>query len=114
MRRTTALYGFIAWIAVHVCTTIFLLWSYTPDHVLVSLGITYFPDKHWALALPCWIIISLLKVGVLYATYNIMHWPDLESMSNIVDEYTRVPDERNLSGAYAAQRAAVQRERIMR
>ena len=98
-RSSTALYGFVAWIAIHVSFSIFLLWAYTPDGVLVSLGVTYFPDKHWALALPCWTLVSLLAAVVLYATYNAMHHPDLESLSNIVDEYTRVPDERDLGGA---------------
>ena len=95
--NTTALYGFVAWIAVHICFTIFLLWAYTPDRVLVSLGVTYYPSKHWALALPCWTLVSLLTAVVLYAFYNVMRQPDLESLANVVDEYTRVPDERNLS-----------------
>ena len=88
--RSTALYGFVAWIAIHVCYSIFLLWAYTPDGVLISYGWTYFPDKHWALALPCWTLVSMLTAVVLYAAYNIMHLPDLESVSNIFDEHTRL------------------------
>ena len=108
-RDATALYGFVAWIAVHVCFTIFLLWAYTPDRLLVSLGVTYFPDKHWALALPCWTLVSLLTAVVLYATYNAMRRPGLESLSNIVDEYTRIPDERDLGGARPSPRAVAAR-----
>lgn len=143
--RNTALYGFVAWIAVvraprpteraampvtsdffprfwpssivsvlplptthpcllgptrlqHICFTIFLLWAYTPERVLVSFGMSYYPAKHWAIALPCWTLVSLLAVVLLYGFYNVMRQPDLESLSNIVDEYTRVPDERDLSG----------------
>ena len=98
-RLSAALYGFVAWIAIHICFSIFLMWAYTPDRYLISLGVTYFPDKHWALALPCWSLVSLLSFTCLYATYNAMRRPDLESLSNIVDEYTRVPDERDLGGA---------------
>ena len=98
-RDPTAIHGFVAWIAIHIAFTIFVLWAYTPEHILIGLGVTYFPAKHWALALPCWALVSLVAGVLLYATYNAMHRPDLESLSNIVDEYTRVPDERELSGA---------------
>ena len=108
-RLSAALYGFVAWVAIHICFSIFLMWAYTPDRYLISLGVTYFPDKHWALALPCWSLVSLLSFTCLYATYNAMRRPDLESLSNIVDEYTRVPDERDLGGARQKPRPEKQR-----
>ena len=39
---------------------VYLVWAYTPEDVLVRLGVTYYPDKYWALAVPCWICVLVL------------------------------------------------------
>ena len=91
------LYGFVVWISIHVAYTLFILWAHLPAHVLRSLGVTYYPDHHWALALPCWCFVTAIAVVVFYASYNLVQLPDLASTSTIVDEYTRMPEERELA-----------------
>ena len=76
--RARALYGFVAWIAIHVCYTIFLSWAtlhagaraHESWHHLVS------GQALWALALPCWVLVTLVFLVVLYGSYNAMHLPD--------------------------------------
>ncbi|KAL1535825.1 phosphatidylinositol N-acetylglucosaminyltransferase subunit P-like isoform X4 [Salvia divinorum] len=31
---------------------IFIVWAYVPDHCLHSIGIYYYPNRYWALAVP--------------------------------------------------------------
>ena len=97
--RQRALYGFVAWIATHICYALFVLWAYIPEERLRQIGVTYYPAKYWALALPCYVLVTLSAIQVLYWTYNMMHLPPLESMSTIVDEYSKQPNERDLGGA---------------
>ena len=37
---------------------VYLFWAYVPDDTLRALGIEYYPDKYWALAIPTWIFAS--------------------------------------------------------
>ena len=89
-----ALYGFVAWIATQIAFALFLLWAYLPESTLHRLGITYYPAKHWALTLPSHLLVSLVMGLVFYWTFNMMRLPPLEDLSTIVDEFSRVPDER--------------------
>ena len=51
----------------HVLAVLWILWAYTPDWVLKSLGITYYPDRYWAIALPMY---GMCLVGYLIIIYN--------------------------------------------
>ena len=62
-RGLTALYGFVAWIGTHICYAMFLLWAYVPEHVLQELGVTYYPNKYWAVALPSHALVTLAAFG---------------------------------------------------
>ena len=57
----------------------------------------------WALALSCGALVALIMIGGAYAAYNILRQPELESLSNIVDEYMRAPGERQLHGWSTAE-----------
>jgi phosphatidylinositol glycan class P protein len=89
----TGIYGFVAWIGTHLCYAVFLLWAYLPEHVLHDLGVTYYPSKYWAVAVPCHLLVSLAAVYLLYWFYNMMRLPPLESFHNIVDEYSKDADD---------------------
>lgn len=45
---------------------LFLLWAYTPDDMLKSHGVTYYPSKWWALALPAWASVTVVFLFWLY------------------------------------------------
>ena len=56
------------------------------------------PDHHWAPALPCYAFVTAGSAVVFYASHNIMSLRDLSCTSTIVDEHTRIPEERELAG----------------
>lgn len=46
--------GFVAWVTSGALYFVYILWAFLPEHILRSVGIEYYPDKHWALAIPTW------------------------------------------------------------
>ena len=45
---------------------LFLAWALTPEAVLHSFGVTYYPAKWWALALPSWLCLAVVYAYVAY------------------------------------------------
>ena len=54
-----AVYAFVSWIASLAVYVIFLIWIFTPEELLHALGITYYPDKHYAINLPVYTLIGM-------------------------------------------------------
>ncbi|DBB10162.1 TPA: hypothetical protein ACH3X3_001741 [Trebouxia sp. C0006] len=76
-------YGFTAWITTGVAYGAFLCWAYIPERCLQALGISYYPDKYWALAVPSWICVAVVAAYWAYESWNESLVPPLESLSNI-------------------------------
>lgn len=58
-------YGFVAWVTSGVLYFLYLLWAFLPNAWLEAVGITYYPDKYWALAVPTWasMVLAYLLIG---------------------------------------------------
>ncbi|CAF9927824.1 MAG: hypothetical protein GOMPHAMPRED_004512 [Gomphillus americanus] len=80
-------YGFALYVTSSVAFVGYVLWSYLPSTVLHWLGIYYYPDRWWSLAIPAWIVMAVMFVYVALATYNseVLTLP-LGSLGAIVDE----------------------------
>jgi phosphatidylinositol glycan class P protein len=39
------IYGFVLYLGSFIVFAAYLIWAYVPDHVLLRLGIAYYPDK---------------------------------------------------------------------
>ena len=63
-----------------------MVWAYTPEDVLVRLGVTYYPDKYWALAVPCWICVLVLYGAWMYEGVNMMSVRNLDDPDLIAEE----------------------------
>ncbi|KAK9811567.1 hypothetical protein WJX72_006033 [[Myrmecia] bisecta] len=59
-------YGFVGWTTSIVAYVAFLIWAYLPDQSLRALGITYHPDKYWAIALPAWVSVAVVFTYWMY------------------------------------------------
>ena len=85
---------------------VYLVWAYTPEDVLVRLGVTYYPDKYWALA----VILDL--VLVLYGSVDVrgvsmMSVRDLDDPDLIAEENGFIgseADEPDLPGSVPSMR----------
>lgn len=45
---------------------LYLIWAYVPAQTLESFGVTYYPSKYWATALPLWFCLALIFSFVAY------------------------------------------------
>lgn len=70
---------------------IYLLWSYLPSPFLHQLGISYYPDRWWSLAIPSFLVMSIVYIYVALASYNTGYLTlKMNSIENIVDEAANI------------------------
>ena len=73
-------YGFVGWIISLFAIVIFLIWAYTPNSFLLQMGISYYPDKWWAIAFPTHMCVSVLfLMWVINTGINLVNTPPLHS-----------------------------------
>ncbi|KAJ4747281.1 Phosphatidylinositol N-acetylglucosaminyltransferase subunit P [Rhynchospora pubera] len=89
--KPSEVYGFVGSITTVIATAIYLVWAYTPQPWLHSLGITYYPSKYWALAVPSFVTMSVFLMIVLYLGLNFLATPPSYSPNTIYDEYSQEP-----------------------
>ncbi|KAF4321554.1 hypothetical protein JM18_003658 [Phytophthora kernoviae] len=82
------LFGFGGWLASALFYVLFLVWAYVPEATLESYGFTYFPSKHWAVAVPALIVVTYLFSLVVYKAVNLLSTPELSSYATILDSHT--------------------------
>ncbi len=69
----------------------YILWAYLPAPILHQLGIQYYPNRWWALAIPCWLIVLILYIYAALASYNTTRLTlPLDSLENLVDECAQI------------------------
>jgi hypothetical protein len=99
-------HGFVLYLASFVLFALYLLWAFVPDAVLHQLGLTYYPDKWWSVALPAYFLMALLFVPIIYFSLNLSSTAALDDLSTIRDGWTRQQQRER-----RAQKAAAAAER---
>eukprot|EP00850_Spirogloea_muscicola_P004672 SM000020S06022 [mRNA] locus=s20:440471:442331:- [translate_table: standard] len=84
-------YGFVCSIAVVVAYVLYILWAYLPDAYLHAAGVTYYPSRYWAIAIPSYVPVALLFAFMVYASLNHLSTHPPDSPYSIYDEHTRAP-----------------------
>jgi phosphatidylinositol glycan class P protein len=80
-------YGFALYLASSVAFLMYLLWAYLPSPFLHQLGIHYYPNRWWALAIPAWLVVFVMYIYVALASYNTGTLTlAMANIENIVDE----------------------------
>ncbi|KAJ2373630.1 hypothetical protein IW150_003529 [Coemansia sp. RSA 2607] len=93
-------YGFVIYLVSLASFIVYLVWAYVPDHLLEAIGITYYPDRYWALALPAWLLTAVGFAYIFNMAANMYNTPLLDSMDNIVDPYSNLPKDMNRAGEF--------------
>ena len=84
-------YGFVLYLASTLSFIIYLLWSYLPSFFLHALGVTYYPNRWWSLAIPSWIVMLLVFIYVALTSYNVEYLTlKMESLECIVDDTANI------------------------
>lgn len=80
-------YGFVLYLASSLAFLMYILWAYLPSPFLHALGITYYPDRWWALAIPAWIVMALIWIYVALSAYNVEYLTlGMNCVETMVDE----------------------------
>ncbi|RYO81943.1 hypothetical protein DL766_010464 [Monosporascus sp. MC13-8B] len=84
-------YGFVLYLFSSLAFLIYLLWSYLPSPFLHALGIYYYPNRWWSLAIPSFLVMLIVYIYVALAAYNteILTLP-MSSIETTVDEAAKV------------------------
>lgn len=97
-------YGFALYLASSAAFLMYLLWAYVPSPLLHQMGIHYYPNRWWALAVPCWLVVLVIYIYVALASYNTRYLTlPLSSCENLVDECAQVAVIDRRTGNMAAR-----------
>jgi PIG-P len=70
---------------------LYLLWSYLPSPFLAAIGVHYYPNRWWSLAIPSFLVMGLVYIYVALLSYNVEYLTlGLESLECIVDEAANI------------------------
>ncbi|KAI9479795.1 hypothetical protein LPJ78_003411 [Coemansia sp. RSA 989] len=86
-------YGFVVYLVSLAAFILYLLWAYLPDEALEAVGITYYPDRYWAVALPAWWLMAVGFICLFNIALNMYNTPLLSSPDNITDPYSNLPKD---------------------
>ncbi|KAJ2613727.1 hypothetical protein H4S08_002048 [Coemansia sp. RSA 1365] len=85
-------YGFVIYLVSLAAFVVYLLWAYLPDQALEAVGITYYPDRYWAVALPAWWLMAVAFIYLFNIAMNMYNTPLLNSKDNITDPFSNLHD----------------------
>ncbi|KAJ2844522.1 hypothetical protein GGI22_006850 [Coemansia erecta] len=91
-------YGFVVYMVSMAAFVVYLAWAYLPDSALEAIGISYYPDRYWALALPAWWLTAVGFILLFNIATNMYNTPPLDSLDNITDQYSNIRDITNANG----------------
>jgi phosphatidylinositol glycan class P protein len=87
-RGERAVYGFALYFGTILLFGVFYAWALIPDSVLNAIGITYYPQKYWSVALFVYILVGFVFFLFVYNFMNLMKMPPLNSVNTVEDEHT--------------------------
>lgn len=84
-KPSKSILSFVAWTAsifVYLC---FLAWALLPSKTLHYIGVTYYPSRYYAVALPAYVLVVYVLSGVAYVGINLWNTYDPEDMATMKD-----------------------------
>lgn len=85
-----AIYGFGLYLVCCLGFLVYVVWAYVPMSYLKAVGLTYWPDKYWALVIPVYVGLPIILVGLcVYPGMNFLATKSLDSIACIRDEHSK-------------------------
>ncbi|KAJ1311144.1 hypothetical protein OPQ81_009645 [Rhizoctonia solani] len=80
-------YGFVAWATTTILWFIYIFWALLPDSVIRGIGITWYPNREWALLIPSYAVFLVLLTYFTYFALAIYATPSYSEVKSITDEH---------------------------
>lgn len=93
--RPRSVYGYALYIGSNMLFFLYLVWAVVPEQFLhEKLGLTYWPLKYWAIAIPIWALTAVaVFVFIIYPAINMLMTPNIDDIKTITDQYSLVQSE---------------------
>ncbi|KAJ3429783.1 phosphatidylinositol n-acetylglucosaminyltransferase subunit p [Anaeramoeba flamelloides] len=88
-------YGFALWIISWIVYGVYVLWALVPSHVYESLGVSYYPNQYWAIAIPVYIWVCALCVLFWEFALSLVQTKSLSDYQCVTDSSAIFRDEEN-------------------
>ncbi|CAE6402792.1 unnamed protein product [Rhizoctonia solani] len=86
-RTAAEFYGFVAWATTAILWFVYVSWVLLPDSVIRSMGITWYPNREWALLIPSYAVFLILLTYFTYFALAIYATPSFSEVKSITDEH---------------------------
>lgn len=84
-------YGFTLYMTSSLAFIVYILWAFLPSTFLHQLGIDYYPNRWWALAIPAWTFMLVVYIYIALASFNVGYLTlPLQSVECLVDEAANI------------------------
>ena len=84
-------YGFAVYVGSWVGFMLYVLWSYTPSPILHQMGLRYYPNRWWSLAIPSMLVMTIIYIYVALLSYNVEYLTlPMQSVECMVDEAAQI------------------------
>lgn len=81
-----AVYGFVMYLGFKFFFIVFLIWAYVPHSWFEAIGITYLPNRYWALAIPVFLLTTLtIFTFFIYPSLGLCMTPNWDELRTIQD-----------------------------
>jgi phosphatidylinositol glycan class P protein len=87
IQRATA--GFVAWVLTFGGIVMYFVWSSLTEDALHAVGLTYYPNRYWAVALPAFAIATALYYTATYWLLYVRNTKALPDLYCLTDPTAR-------------------------
>lgn len=86
--------GFSMYVGASVTVVAYFVWATAPKSWLEAIGAHYYPSRYWAVAVPAFLLMSMLYIYIALSCYNlgILEYPP-DALETITDLDARICDE---------------------
>ncbi|KAK3101404.1 hypothetical protein FSP39_003326 [Pinctada imbricata] len=82
-----AIYGFVLYLIAYVIFGMYVIWAFVPLSYLNMVGLTYWPQKYWAIAFPTYLCVTFLLSYVCYMGLVCLRTTSMDSVHSITGIY---------------------------
>ncbi|TFK38044.1 PIG-P-domain-containing protein [Crucibulum laeve] len=90
--RAPEFYGFVALTSTYLLFGLYVLWALLPDEYIEWTGVTWYPNREWAILIPSWTIVVILLTYFVYWALAIAATPSFNDMSVLTDSRINLPN----------------------